>query len=127
MTMAWDDPMVWLTAGTTRSSFISAPTPFGKRSRDGSMSMPKYRSATFQRSARPATRASRYQALPAVTTGSLVTVRVVSLPLFIGHDHQHRTRSTASMIKQSEKESIVRRQRSSRWQRIERVMDAWHT
>jgi hypothetical protein len=36
-------------------------------------------------------RASRYQVLSAVTNGSLVTVRVVSLPLFIGNDHQHRT------------------------------------
>lgn len=48
-------------------------------------------------------KASRYQPLPAVTKGSLVTVRAVSLPLFIGNDHQHRFSSTASMIKQSER------------------------
>jgi hypothetical protein len=31
-------------------------------------------------------KASRYQLLPRVTKGSLVTVRAVSLPLFIGND-----------------------------------------
>jgi hypothetical protein len=31
----------------------------------------------------------------------LVTVRVVSLPLFIGNDHQHGTSPTVSMIKQT--------------------------
>ena len=36
-------------------------------------------------------RASRYQVLPGVTKGSLVNVRAVSLPPFIGNDHQHRS------------------------------------
>jgi hypothetical protein len=61
--------------------FHLGPTPLGKRSRCGSMSKPEYRSATSRRSGRRAVRASRYQALPAVTKGSLVTVRLVSLPL----------------------------------------------
>jgi hypothetical protein len=53
--------------------------------------------------ARRAMRASRYQLLPTVTKGSLVTVLAVSLPRFIGNDHQHRTSPTASMIKQNER------------------------